>query len=60
MVTAIVLPEGDAAVRTAQINHSQISLNLAQGSAMVTIGLTILIAAGVALALGWNFVLGLG
>lgn len=61
VIAAIVLlPEGIAAVRAAQINHLQISLNLALGSAMATIGLTIPIVALVALALGYNLVLGLG
>lgn len=61
VIAAIVLlPEGIAAVRAAQINHLQISLNLALGSAMATIGLTIPIVAIVALALGYNLVLGLG
>jgi Ca2+:H+ antiporter len=61
VIAAIVLlPEGIAAVRAAQINHLQISLNLALGSAMATIGLTIPIVAVVALALGYNLVLGLG
>jgi Ca2+:H+ antiporter len=61
VIAAIVLlPEGIAAARAAQINHLQVSLNLALGSAMATIGLTIPIVAGVALALGYNLVLGLG
>ena len=37
----VLLPEGMAAVQAARINHLQTSLNLALGSAIATIGLTI-------------------
>ena len=37
----VLLPEGLAAVRAARANRLQTSLNLALGSALATIGLTI-------------------
>jgi Ca2+:H+ antiporter len=37
----VLLPESIAAVRAAASNHAQVSLNLAYGSAMASIGLTI-------------------
>ncbi len=37
----VILPEGTAAVRAARLNQLQTSLNLALGSAIATIGLTI-------------------
>jgi Ca2+:H+ antiporter len=61
VIAAIVLlTEGIAAVRTARANRLQSSLNLALGSALATIGLTIPIVAIAALSLGRPLVLGLG
>ncbi len=55
----VLLPEGLAAVRAARANRLQSSLNLALGSALASIGLTIPAVAVVSLVLGWNLVLGL-
>ncbi len=61
VIAAIVLlPEGISAVYAAHLNRLQTSLNLALGSAMATIGLTIPIVAAVTLALGQRMTLGLG
>ena len=54
----VLLPEGLAAVRAARANRLQTSLNLALGSALATIGLTIPVVAGLALVLDWRLVLG--
>jgi Ca2+:H+ antiporter len=60
IVAAIVLlPESLAALRAARFNRLQTSLNLALGSALASIGLTIPAVALVALATGWTLVLGL-
>jgi Ca2+:H+ antiporter len=60
IVAAIVLlPESLAALRAARSNRLQTSLNLALGSALASIGLTIPAVALVALATGWTLVLGL-
>ena len=56
----VLLPEGLAAVRAAQANRLQTSLNLALGSALASIGLTIPAVAVVAIALGQPLELGLG
>ncbi|MCA3693016.1 ionic transporter y4hA [Aquidulcibacter sp.] len=55
----VLLPEGIAAVRAARANRLQTSLNLALGSALATIGLTIPVVAGLALIFDWNLALGL-
>lgn len=55
----VLLPEGLAAVRAAAANRLQTSLNLALGSAIATIGLTIPTVALVSLATGWTLLLGL-
>jgi Ca2+:H+ antiporter len=55
----VLLPETIAAVRAARQNHMQISLNLALGSAMASIGLTIPTIAVVALVTEKDLVLGL-
>jgi Ca2+:H+ antiporter len=61
VIAAIVLlPEGLAAVNAAQQNRLQTSLNLALGSAMATIGLTIPVVSAFALAVGQPLTLGLG
>ncbi len=59
IAAVVLLPEGIAAVRAARANRLQISLNLALGSAMATIGLTIPIVALAALMLDQPLVLGL-
>ena len=56
----VLLPEGVAAVRAARANRLQTSLNLALGSALASIGLTIPTVAAVAIALGRPLELGLG
>ncbi len=56
----VLLPEGLAAVRAARLNRLQDSLNLAFGSALASIGLTIPAVAIVSLSLGVPLTLGLG
>jgi len=61
IIAAIVLlPESLAAIKAARLNRLQTSLNLALGSALASIGLTIPAVAFVALATGWTLVLGIG
>ncbi len=55
----VLLPEGVAAVRAARANRLQTSLNLALGSALATIGLTVPIVAALSVAFGWTLELGL-
>ncbi len=55
----VLLPEGLAAVRAAQADRLQTSLNLALGSSLATIGLTIPAVAAVAIAIGQPLELGL-
>jgi Ca2+:H+ antiporter len=60
IIAALVLaPEGFAAVRAARANRVQTSLNLAIGSALATIGLTIPAVVLTALAAGLDLELGL-
>ena len=60
IIAALVLaPEGFSAYRAAKANRVQTSLNLAIGSALASIGLTIPAVALVALALGLDLELGL-
>ncbi len=60
IIAAIVLlPESIAALKAARVNRLQTSLNLALGSALATIGLTIPVVTLVALATGTGLVLGL-
>ncbi len=60
IIAALVLaPEGFAALRAARANRVQTSLNLAIGSALATIGLTIPSVAIVALILGLDLEMGL-
>jgi len=56
----VLLPEGMAAVKAARANQLQTSLNLALGSALASIGLTIPAVAVVAIILGQRLELGLG
>lgn len=55
----VLLPEGLAAVRAAQANRLQTSLNLALGSSLATIGLTIPAVAAASIVLGQPLELGL-
>ena len=55
----VLLPEGLAAFRAARANRLQTSLNLALGSALASIGLTIPAVSMVSLATGWTLTLGL-
>ena len=55
----VLLPEGVAAFRAARSNRLQTSLNLALGSALASIGLTIPAVAIVSLVTGWTLTLGL-
>ena len=60
IIAAIVLlPEGIAAYQAARANRLQTSLNLALGSALASIGLTIPAVAIVSLATGWTLSLGI-
>jgi Ca2+:H+ antiporter len=60
IIAAVVLmPEGIAAVRAARQNRLQTSLNLALGSALASIGLTIPAVAIVSLATGLTLTLGI-
>ena len=60
IIAAIVLlPEGMTAIRAAIGNRLQTSLNLALGSVLASIGLTIPAVAALALILDWKLVLGI-
>lgn len=59
IASLVLLPEGMAAVRAAAANRLQTSLNLALGSAMATIGLTIPAVSAFALMSGMTLQLGL-
>lgn len=60
LIAALVLmPEGVSAIRAAHANRLQTSLNLALGSALASIGLTIPAVAIVSLITGWALTLGL-
>lgn len=60
IIAAVVLaPESLAAVRAARADRLQTSLNLALGSALASIGLTIPVVAVVSLVMGWPLALGL-
>jgi Ca2+:H+ antiporter len=59
IAAVVLLPEGVAAVRAARANRLQTSLNLALGSALASIGLTIPAVAIVSVATGWTLTLGL-
>jgi Ca2+:H+ antiporter len=56
----VLLPESVAALRAARANRLQTSLNLALGSALASIGLTIPAVAVVSILLGQPLALGLG
>lgn len=59
IAAVVLLPEGLAALRAARANRLQTSLNLALGSALASIGLTIPAVAVVSIATGWSLTLGL-
>ena len=59
IASIVLLPEGLAAVRAARKNLFQTSLNLALGSALATIGLTIPAIAILSLVTGWTLILGI-
>lgn len=60
IIAAIVLmPEGLAALRAARSNRLQTSLNLALGSALASIGLSIPAVAIVSIINGWSLTLGI-
>ncbi len=56
----VLAPESVSAIRAAYAGRTQKSLNLAYGSAMASIGLTIPVIAVLSLVFGFNVVLGLG
>lgn len=56
----VLLPEGLASYRAAVANRLQTSVNLALGSALASLGLTIPAVAGISLFLGKPLTLGLG
>jgi Ca2+:H+ antiporter len=56
----VLLPESVAALRAARANRLQTSMNLALGSALASIGLTIPAVSVVAIVLGQQLMLGLG
>lgn len=60
IAAVVLLPEGLAALRAARLNRLQTSMNLALGSALASIGLTIPAVAAVAVLLGTPLALGLG
>ncbi|MFZ6863975.1 calcium:proton antiporter [Undibacterium sp. Ji67W] len=55
----VLLPEGIAAVSAARANRLQTSINLALGSALASIGLTIPAVAVISLVTGWQLSLGI-
>jgi Ca2+:H+ antiporter len=59
IATLVLLPESVAAIRAARSNRLQTSLNLALGSALATIGLTIPAVAAVSIVFGQRLELGL-
>ena len=59
IASIVLLPEGLAAVRAARKNMFQTSLNLALGSALASLGLTIPAVAVLSLMMGWTLVLGI-
>lgn len=59
IAAVVLLPEALAAIRAARANRLQTSLNLALGSAVASIGLTIPAVAIVSLATGWTLTLGI-
>lgn len=59
IATTVLLPEGISAYQSARANRLQTSLNLALGSALACIGMTIPAVAIVARVTGWTLTLGI-
>jgi Ca2+:H+ antiporter len=59
IAAVVLLPEGVASFRAARLNRLQTSMNLALGSALCSIGLTIPAVAIISLVLGRPLILGL-
>jgi len=59
IAVVVLLPESIAAYQAARANRLQTSLNLALGSALASIGLTVPAVAIVSLATGWTLLLGI-
>jgi Ca2+:H+ antiporter len=59
IASLVLLPEGISAIRAAHANQIQVSLNLALGSALASIGLTIPVVAVVSVVLSTPLTLGL-
>lgn len=59
IAAVVLLPEGLAALRAAQANRLQTSLNLALGSALASIGLSIPAVAIVSIMNGWQLTMGI-
>ncbi len=59
IAAVVLLPESIAAYQAARANRLQTSLNLALGSALASIGLTIPAVALVSIATGWSLSLGI-
>ena len=59
IAAVVLLPEGLAALRAARMDQLQTSMNLALGSALASIGLTIPAVAAVSIVLGAPLTLGL-
>jgi len=59
IAAVVLLPEGIASVRAAQMNRLQNSVNLVLGSALASIGMTIPVVTGVAVVGGQDLTLGL-
>lgn len=59
IAAVVLLPEGLAAYHAARADRLQTSMNLALGSALASIGLTIPAVACVSLATGWTLALGI-
>ena len=59
IATIVLMPEGLAALRAAKSNRLQTSLNLALGSALASIGLSIPVVAIVSIINNWPLILGI-
>jgi Ca2+:H+ antiporter len=59
IAATVLMPEGLAALRAARADRLQTSLNLALGSALASIGLTIPAVAIISLTTGWTLTLGI-
>jgi Ca2+:H+ antiporter len=60
IAAVVLMPEGLAALRAACVNRLQTSMNLALGSALASIGLTLPAVAALSVVLGTPLALGLG